>query len=247
MTTIIEPCCAERQLPALLREQKGRAVLFQTYGDVKLTAMTKAVSGMTGRGHRMTLAVPQVTKETLQFAAKGIRLGTMTALRLITRDDQSALIREHLAALTSAAPASAAVPVASASGPASAPAVAAVPPASPIIDYAIDPALAFSLLMFDGPQGVVILQGDILQAVTPALRLYAGQFATDPAAIKPITATIDALFRARRAPAAVPEAAVPEASASGSAPAVPTATPEASASGSPAAPADNKKPRKTKK
>lgn len=201
MTTIIEPCCAERQLPALLREQKGRAVLFQTYGDVKLTAMTKAVSGMTGRGHRMTLAVPAVAKETLQFAAKGIRLGTMTTLRLITRDDQSALIREHLAA--------------------------------PIIDYAIDPALAFSLLMFDGPQGVVILQGDILQAVTPALRLYAGQFATDPAAIKPITATIDALFRARHTaltPAAVPEASVPEASASGS-----------------AAPADNKKPRKTKK
>ncbi len=62
MTTIIEPCCAERQLPALLREQKGRAVLFQTYGDVTFDNILKSVACMAGNDHlTLTLAAREVT------------------------------------------------------------------------------------------------------------------------------------------------------------------------------------------
>ncbi len=62
MENIIEPCCAERDLPALLREQKGRAVMFQTYGDVTFEIMMKSVASMAGNDHlTVTLAVEEVT------------------------------------------------------------------------------------------------------------------------------------------------------------------------------------------
>ena len=158
MANMIEPCCAERQLPQLLREKKGHAVMLQTSGDVTVTAMTKAVSGMTGRGHRMTLWVPEVTKETLAFVAKGIRLGTMRGVRLLTREDQGKLVREVLADVIG---------------------MVSQEHGAVEVVYGVDETLTDDVLMFDGPQGVVVLHGTMVQKVEPGLHLYGGIFATD--------------------------------------------------------------------
>lgn len=136
--------------------------MLQTSGDVTVTAMTKAVSGMTGRGHRMTLWVPEVTKETLAFVAKGIRLGTMRGVRLLTRDDQSELVREVLADVIG---------------------MVSQEHGAVEVVYGVDETLTDDVLMFDGPQGVVVLHGTMVQKVEPGLHLYGGIFATDAAIV----------------------------------------------------------------
>ena len=87
MTTIIEPCCAERQLPALLREQKGRAVLFQTYGDVTFDNILKSVSSMAGNDHlTLTLAAREVTDRMQRTLQRYQQRQWITTLRVLTDD-----------------------------------------------------------------------------------------------------------------------------------------------------------------
>lgn len=87
MTTIIEPCCAERQLPALLREQKGRAVLFQTYGDVTFDNILKSVSSMAGNDHlTMTLCCREVTDKMQRTLQRYQDRQWITTLRVLTDD-----------------------------------------------------------------------------------------------------------------------------------------------------------------
>lgn len=87
MTTIIEPCCAERQLPALLREQKGRAVLFQTYGDVTFNNILKSVSSMAGNDHlTLTLAAREVTDRMQRTLQRYQQRQWITTLHVLTDD-----------------------------------------------------------------------------------------------------------------------------------------------------------------
>lgn len=87
MTTIIEPCCAERQLPALLREQKGRAVLFQTYGDVTFDNILKSVACMAGNDHlTLTLAAREVTDRMQRTLQRYQERQWITNLRVLTDD-----------------------------------------------------------------------------------------------------------------------------------------------------------------
>lgn len=87
MTTIIEPCCAERQLPALLREQKGRAVLFQTYGDVTFDNILKSVACMAGNDHlTLTLAAREVTDRMQRTLQRYQQRQWITTLRVLTDD-----------------------------------------------------------------------------------------------------------------------------------------------------------------
>jgi hypothetical protein len=87
MTTIIEPCCAERQLPALLREQKGRAVLFQTYGDVTFDNILKSVSSMAGNDHlTMTLCCREVTDKMQRTLQRYQQRQWITTLHVLTDD-----------------------------------------------------------------------------------------------------------------------------------------------------------------
>lgn len=84
---IIEPCCAERQLPALLREQKGRAVMFQTYGDVTFDNLLKSVSCMAGDNQlTMTLAVRDVTDKMKRTIKRYQDRGWITEVRLLEGD-----------------------------------------------------------------------------------------------------------------------------------------------------------------
>ncbi len=93
MTTIIEPCCAERQLPALLREQKGRAVLFQTYGDVTFDNILKSVACMAGNDHlTLTLAAREVTDRMQRTLQRYQQRQWITTLRVLTDDLQGEAI-----------------------------------------------------------------------------------------------------------------------------------------------------------
>ena len=87
MTTIIEPCCADRQLPALLREQKGRAVLFQTYGDVTFDNILKSVSCMAGNDHlTMTLCCREVTDKMQRTLQRYQQRQWITTLHVLADD-----------------------------------------------------------------------------------------------------------------------------------------------------------------
>lgn len=93
MTNIIERCCAERQLPALLREQKGRAVLFQTYGDVTFENILRSVSCMAGNDHlTMTLAVREVTDKMQRILRHYQEREWITNLRLLISDTEGEAI-----------------------------------------------------------------------------------------------------------------------------------------------------------
>lgn len=82
---IIEPCCAERQLPALLREQKGRAVMFQTYGDVTFDNLLKSVSCMAGDNQlTMTLSMTEYVTDKMKRTIKRYQdRGWITEVRLL--------------------------------------------------------------------------------------------------------------------------------------------------------------------
>ena len=90
---IIEPCCAERQLPALLREQKGRAVLFQTYGDVTFDKILNSVSSMAGNDHlTMTLCCREMTDKMQRTLKRYQEREWITTLRLLTDDLQGEVV-----------------------------------------------------------------------------------------------------------------------------------------------------------
>ena len=93
MQNIIEPCCAERQLPALLREQKGRAVLFQTYGDVTFDNILRSISCMAGNDRlTMTLAVKEVTPKMQRTIQRYQDRGWVTEVRLLIGETQGEAI-----------------------------------------------------------------------------------------------------------------------------------------------------------
>ena len=67
------------------------------------------------------------------------------------------------------------------------------------LELAADSTITNGLLQFDGTDGTVIIQGIIPATITPGLHLYAGTFGrTDGKAIRSITDTTNAHFRARR-------------------------------------------------
>jgi len=214
---IIEHCCAERQLGSLLRESKGHAALFQTNGDMTLQKWMKATMLMVGdRPRTLTLAVPVFTEKMMKAVAKYLQLGWVEHLRLMTTEPLTQEALQHFAGMT--------CPDADATG-----VVAAM-------ELAADASVPDGLLMFTGPKGTVVVQGPMFDTITPRLCLYAGVFGrTEGLAVRSITDTWEARFRARRYEADhTPATATP---------ASPSATQKASASGE----TKKSRTRKTKK
>lgn len=203
---IIEPCCAERQLGHLLRENMGLAALFQTNGDMTLQKWMKATMLMVGdRPRTLTLAVPVFTEKMMKAVAKYLQLGWVEHLRLMTTEPLTQEALQHFAGM--------ACPDADATG-----VVAAM-------ELAADACIPDGLLMFTGPEWTVVVQGPMFDTITPRLCLYAGVFGrTERMAVRSITDAWEARFRARRyeadptpatATPASPSATVPKASVSG--------------------------------
>ena len=192
---IIEPCCAERQIGLLLKENRGRAILFQTNGDMTLQKWMKATMLMAGdRPRTLTIAVPVFTEKMMNTVGKFLRLGWVERLRLMTTDPLTPEMAHLLAEKTECDAAVLATHT----------------------ELAADASIPDSLLMFTGPDGTVIIQGPMPDTITPRLCLYAGIFGrTEGIAIRSVTDAWEARFRSRRYdwPAAT-KTAVPKASAS---------------------------------
>ena len=93
MTQFIEPCCVDRQLPALLRENQSHAVLFQTAGDVTFDHLLKAVSSMAGNNHlTMTLVVPEVTAKMQKTIDRYQQRKWITEVKLLVSDIQDQMV-----------------------------------------------------------------------------------------------------------------------------------------------------------
>ncbi len=95
----IEPCCIDKQLPALIRRSQGGFCFFQTNGDCDLKKLLDSVSHMAsgGGGHVLVLTVPEVDITMLRTLAYYFRRGWTRALLLLTRAVQTELIQTELA------------------------------------------------------------------------------------------------------------------------------------------------------
>ena len=91
----IEPCCIDKQLPALIKSQKF--CFFQTNGDCTLSKVLNAVSSMVGNdGHVMVLTVGEVDVMMLRTLEQYLRREWSKAVLLLTARSQEALVRSEL-------------------------------------------------------------------------------------------------------------------------------------------------------
>lgn len=179
----IEPCCAENQLPRLLRQANGSAVLFQTAGDVTLEHMMKAVMLMSGdRPRVLTLALPQLSADVVALLRRYMSLEWVAHLNLIT----TATPDEHNAyALLSEV----GVPM-------------------DRITYApVADASCMGLLMFAGPAGTVAIQGPLCPAPSQGLHLYSAIYGPSGSPLmRSFTDPITAYIKARAVEIEAPKA-----------------------------------------
>ena len=94
----IEPCCIDKQLPALIRRSQGGFCFFQTNGDCDLKKLLDSVSHMASGvgGHVLVLTLPEVDITMLRTLAYYFRRGWTRALLLLTRAVQTELIQTEL-------------------------------------------------------------------------------------------------------------------------------------------------------
>lgn len=104
----IEPCCAQNQLPQLLRQSKGGFCFFQTSGDVTLQKLLDSASSLASdHGHTLLLSVAEVDIPMLRSLAYYFRRGWTKRLMLLTQKAQTELVtselKDYLANVTYAA------------------------------------------------------------------------------------------------------------------------------------------------
>ena len=93
----IEPCCCDRQLPQLLRQQRG-ATLFQTNGDVTAKHLLKAVCCMVEYGNELWLAADTIDLPLLRLLRHWHDRNWIDHLWLITRENQADTVTAELSA-----------------------------------------------------------------------------------------------------------------------------------------------------
>ena len=165
----IEPCCCDKQLPALLRER--RTAFFQTNGDVTVQKFMGAVGRMAGQPSELWLMMPQVNLALLRTLRQWFQRGWINSLHLLTQENQETMVMGELgeAALASARPLGRFAPQRTpAEGTAGA------------VDYAHDPLVLDGLMAFIGTTDVVAIQGAMLTQVDFSLSLYAAAFGPRP-------------------------------------------------------------------
>ena len=169
----IEPCCVDNDLPRLLRQSGGSAVLFQTSGDVTLEHLMKAVMLMVGdRPRVMTLAVPSVDAEVLALLQRYLRLEWVARLRLITSEPAPIAAQQLLSIGVDRGRLQLSI---------------------------VDDARPLGLLMFSGPSGTVAITGQIEPTTHKGLHLYAALFGPSGSpTLRSFTDPLDALIKARQ-------------------------------------------------
>jgi len=92
----IEPCCAEHQIPQLIRNSKGHA-LFQTNGDVTVEKLMQAACCMASGGFgEYWIVVREADIVLMRTLAHWIDRGWIRRLCLLTETDQRTLVATEL-------------------------------------------------------------------------------------------------------------------------------------------------------
>lgn len=205
----IEPCCCERQLPRLLKEQ-GMA-FFQTSGDVTVRHLMKSVGCMVKNGCTMWLMAASVDVELLRVLRHWQERGWVAQVRIMTRDDCEAAVAGELA-----------VPAGKPQGAVEGGAVGAAitsqhtkqkaaskaavslqqtgqgAASEATVMYGRDERLTGGLLAFDDGKEAVVIQGEMLLGTVPGMKGYAGCFgAVGSDAVKGAMDAVRALMKAR--------------------------------------------------
>ena len=141
---MIEPCCSERQLPMLLKQTgNGQVAVFTTNGDVLVTHLFRSVAHLAGPRQRMTLVTQrELTVDVLRKMKYWMQRGWEDGIRLLTQEDQTEAVRTETAGFEER------------------------------VTVAVDTMVKSDLLAFEGNQGVVVIQGDMLCEVDAGLRSY---------------------------------------------------------------------------
>lgn len=181
----IEPCCCDRQLPRLLREQ-GMA-FFQTSGDVTVKHLMKSVGCMVENGSTMWLMIPSVDVALMRLIRHWFDRGWIARLKILTREDCGDVVTAE-----TERPAGETAGTTTAS-----------------VEYGQDDKLTGGLLAFDDGAKTIVIQGDMLTDITPGMKLYAGCFGkSDGEKVKGMMDAVRAMMKARAA--AEPQPAMKE-------------------------------------
>ena len=144
----IEPCCCDRQLPQLLRQQRG-ATLFQTNGDVTAKHLLIAVCCMVEYGNELWLAVDTIDLPLLRLLRHWHDRNWIDHLWLITKENQTDTVTAELSATY-----------------------------GDHLHYACRDTLATQLFCYLGPKHALVVQGEMLltPSTTPRLLTYSAIF-----------------------------------------------------------------------
>lgn len=93
----IEPCCCDRQLPQLLRQQRG-ATLFQTNGDVTVKHLLIAVCCLVEYGNELWLAADTIDLPLLRLLRHWHDRQWIDHLWIITRENKTDTVTAELSA-----------------------------------------------------------------------------------------------------------------------------------------------------
>jgi len=168
----IEPCCCDRQLPRLLREQ-GMA-FFQTSGDVTVKHLMKSVGCMVENGSTMWLMIRSVDVALMRLIRHWFDRGWIARLKILTREDCGDMVKDEMAA------------------------VMQKHTEQTVVEYGQDDKMTGGLLAFDDGARAVVIQGDMLTEVAPGMKLYAGCFGkSDGEKVKGMMDAVGALMKAR--------------------------------------------------
>lgn len=92
----VEPCCAEAQIPKLIRNSKGNA-LFQTNGDVTIEKLMQAACCMASGGFgEYWICIREVDVVLMRFLRHWMNRGWIRELRLLTATDQREMVASEL-------------------------------------------------------------------------------------------------------------------------------------------------------
>lgn len=181
--TIIEPCCAERQVTGFLKER--RTALLQTNGDVTLAKWMQAILLLAGqeRPRTMTLFIGEgLTAEVTKAVGKYLRLEWIAKLRLLT---PTPLTADDVKRLSIACDCKVADLLERME-------LAAEWP-SP------QPGSFTDMLMMQGQNGTVVIQGPMTGTKRNAFTLYAAMYGkAESSAVNQFTGPANAHFRARK-------------------------------------------------
>ena len=209
---MIEPCCVEQKVCWMLREEKNHAVMMQTNGDVTLEHWMKGVMLLSGeRPRTVTIAVPELTAAMQRVVCRFLKPEWVKTVRILS---EKRIVKSEKFA-TAAEPSPTEQPAVSEKRIVKSEKFATAEP-SPTeqpavseellgfiregrVELAADEQARLGLLIFSGTDGTVVIQGEMLEAVTPGLRMYSGLFGNNGSkAVMDAIGAFEALFRSRR-------------------------------------------------